>query len=86
MPAMGVDTPSSSLSEPAPFRLPLHVDLSLHAVPAVSLILDFFVFEKKYTEREVNVVAPFAAVAFASWYGTWVEHCGKMNNGLCMFY
>ncbi|KAF8201668.1 FAR-17a/AIG1-like protein [Pholiota molesta] len=74
-------TPSSSSTTPALFYLPLTVDLALHAVPAVSLMLDFFLFERKYDKREVQVIAPIAALTFAIWYGSWVEHCGSMNNG-----
>ncbi|KAF9483902.1 hypothetical protein BDN70DRAFT_873302 [Pholiota conissans] len=74
-------TPSSSSTSPPLFYLPLTVDLSLHAVPAISLTLDFFFFERKYTKKEVHVIAPIAAAGFALWYGSWVEYCGKMNNG-----
>ncbi|KJA27534.1 hypothetical protein HYPSUDRAFT_35449 [Hypholoma sublateritium FD-334 SS-4] len=81
IPAMGADATGSSSAAPLLFYLPLHVDLSLHAVPAISLILDFFLFEKKYSQREVGV-APFVAVAFASWYAIWVEYCSKMNGGI----
>ena len=82
IPAMGADAAGSSSAAPLLFYLPLHVDLSLHAVPAISLILDFFLFEKKYSQREIGA-APFIAVAFASWYAIWLEHCATMNNGIC---
>ncbi|KAF8969985.1 FAR-17a/AIG1-like protein [Flammula alnicola] len=73
---------SSSATAPVLFRLPLSVDLSLHAAPAVSLMLDFFLFEAKYNKRDVRVAAPIAVVAFALWYCIWVEYCGKMNKGV----
>lgn len=82
IPTVGADTAGSSSAGTPLFYLPLHVDLSLHAVPATSLILDFFLFEKKYSQTEVGI-APFVAIAFASWYAIWVEYCGKMNGGIC---
>ncbi|KAF4614547.1 hypothetical protein D9613_002984 [Agrocybe pediades] len=77
----GDSAPSSSSDAPAPFRIPLSMDLALHAVPCISLILDFSFFEKKYTKYEVKL-APIVAVVFSLWYTLWVEHCGKMNNGI----
>ncbi|KAL0573273.1 hypothetical protein V5O48_008680 [Marasmius crinis-equi] len=64
-------------------RIPLPVDLSLHLAPAVSLLLDFFVLEKKFEPREVKYTAPLVALAYTVFYGAWVEHCAKRNDGLC---
>ena len=63
-------------------RLPLWIDLALHAIPALSILADFFLFELKYQSKDVQVGAPITAAAFALWYGFWVEHCGKIN-GVC---
>lgn len=62
-------------------RLPLSIDLALHASPALALLVDFLIFDIKYEERELKYRVPFAATVFAVWYGLWVEHCAKNNNG-----
>jgi hypothetical protein len=64
-------------------RLPLFIDLALHASPASALLVDFLIFDTKYEERELKYRVPFAATVFAVWYGLWVEHCAKNNNGIC---
>lgn len=64
------------------FRIPLSLDLALHATPALSILADFFLFESKYQRKDVQVGAPMTVTAFALWYGLWVEHCGKIN-GVC---
>jgi len=63
-------------------KLPLKVDLALHAAPGVSLVFDFFFFEKQYTRYQVARVAPLAAVLFGVWYVGWVEYCAS-RNGRC---
>ncbi|KAF5315751.1 hypothetical protein D9611_004596 [Ephemerocybe angulata] len=73
---------SSSSEAPAPFYLPLSIDLALHACPAISLVIDFFIFERKYTKTEVNVAVPAIVVAYAVFYGSWVEFCSSKNNGV----
>ena len=67
-------------------RLPLSIDLALHASPASALLVDFFIFDTKYEERELKYCVPFAATVFAVWYGLWVEHCAKNNNGICEWF
>ena len=67
----------------SPFaRIPLSVDLALHATPSLAMLADFFLFESKYKWKDVQVGAPITTAAFALWYGFWVEHCGKIN-GVC---
>jgi len=61
-------------------RIPLSLDLALHATPALSILADFFLFESKYQQKDVQVGAPITAAAFTLWYGVWVEHCGKING------
>ncbi|KDR81504.1 hypothetical protein GALMADRAFT_239488 [Galerina marginata CBS 339.88] len=63
------------------FRIPLSIDLALHAAPCLFLLFDFFFFEVKYSKNEVNFGAPVAAIVFSVWYSLWVEHCGKKNDG-----
>jgi len=64
-------------------RIPLNVDLALHAAPAIALALDFFLFEKRYTSYQVARVAPLTAILFGLWYVSWVEYCAN-HNGRCM--
>ena len=74
---------SANATEIPPFvRIPLWIDLSLHATPALSILVDFFFFESKYRWKDVQVGAPMTTAAFALWYSLWVEHCGKIN-GAC---
>jgi len=78
--------PTASPDAFAAFRLPLMVDLSLHAVPAVAMLLDFFLYETKYSKKEMQFGVPIALFSYAAVYGFWVEHCAKHNEGICMFY
>jgi hypothetical protein len=64
------------------FRLPLSVDLCLHAVPALSSLASFILFERKYSKNEVLYGAPLMTVLVTTWYGCWVEYCGRLN-GVC---
>lgn len=70
--------PSSSL-----IFIPLDVDLSLHAVPALVLLFDFMFLETKYSKKESRYLAPLIVLSFATLYGSWVEYCAKFN-GTCM--
>jgi len=66
----------------APLKLmhiPLKTDLALHAVPLFSLLIDFFVFESKFTKAHAKA-APAVVVAFAIWYGSFVEYCATFNG------
>jgi len=65
---------------PSFVRIPLWIDLSLHATPALSILVDFFFFESKYRWKDVQVGAPITTVAFGLGYSLWVEHCGKING------
>ncbi|KAL1740628.1 FAR-17a/AIG1-like protein [Schizophyllum fasciatum] len=77
----GEATPSSS-EMLALMRIPFDIDLALHAVPAVSLLLDFFLFERKYSESAVRNGAPVAVVLSTIGYSSWAEHCAKHTNGV----
>lgn len=61
-------------------RIPLKVDLALHAAPGIALALDFFFFEKKYTRFQVARVAPLTVVLFGAWYVSLVEYCASHNE------
>jgi len=84
LPSLPIDPsePSSSGAAPALARIPLSVDVSLHAVPAISLLLDFLFFERKYSKKAAYALGPVLALAYAVGYGWWVEYCAK-HNGVC---
>lgn len=74
--------PSSSAEAPHLARIPVKMDLALHAVPAISLLLDFFLFERKYTTKQATYGGFVVAAASGFWYAWWVEECAKYN-GIC---
>jgi FAR-17a/AIG1-like protein len=82
IPNISISEPTSSGAAPPPFRLGLDVDLAIHALPAISLLLNFVLFEKKYSNIEVWYGAPAMAAAMALWYGSLVEYCATYN-GAC---
>ena len=65
-------------------KLSLTVDLALHASPLFTLVIDFFVFESKFSKTYVHKAAPVAAVLFSVWYASLVEYCATFN-GSCEF-
>ncbi|PPQ80026.1 hypothetical protein CVT26_011911 [Gymnopilus dilepis] len=75
------EEPPASPTMSDPFRVPFYLDLALHACPASFLLLDFFLFEKKYNKRDVSIASPAATIFFSLWYGIWVEYCGNRNEG-----
>jgi hypothetical protein len=77
-----VAEPSVSGEAPPEIRLPLKHDLALHAVPGLSLLLDFILFEQPYTGKIVTLGAPLVCLAYAVGYGSWVEYCATFN-GTC---
>ena len=81
----GEATPSSSSEMLALMRIPLNMDLALHAVPAVTLLIDFLVFERKYSAGAVRYGAPLAVVLSTVGYGSWAEHCAKYTDGVCEY-
>lgn len=58
------------------------MDLALHAAPAISLLLDFFLFEKKYSKNQASYGGFVVASLAGTGYGWWVEYCAK-HNGTC---
>ncbi|KAI0810924.1 FAR-17a/AIG1-like protein [Irpex lacteus] len=79
-PEPGEFGPTSSSSVPDLIRIPLSLDLSLHAAPGVALILDFFLFEEKFGKRTARVGGAAVAALAAVWYGSWVEYCASYNG------
>jgi hypothetical protein len=74
--------PSSSSEAPQFYKIPLNMDLALHAAPAASLILDFYLLERKYSASQLKYRAPLLAVATAVSYASWAEYCAY-KNGSC---
>jgi len=60
--------------------LPMETDLCLHALPAVSLLIDFFAFERSFSPREAREGAAIVSTLFAIWYSNWVEYCARQNG------
>jgi hypothetical protein len=77
-------TPTRSAEISFFVRIPLPVDLALHATPSLSILADFFLFESKYQRKDIQVGAPITTAAFGLWYGFGGEHCGKIN-GVCEY-
>lgn len=71
---------TSSTAVPKFIRLDLNVDLALHAVPALTLLLDFILFERPYSHNAARRGAPLLSVLAALWYGSWVEYCASYNG------
>ena len=69
-----------SFSEPAIMRIPLKIDLALHAVPAISLLIDFFLVERKYSRRQAVWGGIVMTVLACSTYAPWIEYCSKFNG------
>lgn len=60
------------------------MDVALHAVPAISLLLDFFLLERKYSRKTAVFGGFIVAAASGLWYAWWVEECAKYN-GICEY-
>jgi hypothetical protein len=66
-------------------RIPVAMDLALHAIPALSLLLDFYIFETKFSSYEVNRRATVIAATWCVWYSAWVEYCASYNGHCELF-
>lgn len=72
-----VVNPRLVLPEWAPV-LPLRVDLSFHAVPAVALVLDLLFFSPPYTVGALPALGLSGVIACGYWW--WVETCYSYNG------
>jgi len=63
---------------------PLTIDLALHASPLFTLLVDFFIFEPKFSKIYVHKAAPAAIVVYSICYASFVEYCATFN-GSCEF-
>ncbi|KAJ4488087.1 FAR-17a/AIG1-like protein [Lentinula aciculospora] len=73
--------PSSSSTSSQLLRIPLQLDLCLHAVPAITLLADFVLFERKYSRNELRYGATSVSVFYTMFYSWWVERCAGFNGG-----
>ncbi|KAK0219770.1 FAR-17a/AIG1-like protein [Armillaria nabsnona] len=62
-------------------RIPLPLDLAMHVVPGLSLVLDFLVFEKKYSQELVKLAVP-VVLTCGGMYSSWAERNAKLNDGI----
>ena len=76
--------PTSSHTIPEPERLDLTTDLALHAAPAISLIIDFYALEPKYSKFASRYFSVIVAAVLGTWYSCWVEYCASFN-GMCAY-
>ena len=58
--------------------LPLSADLSFHAVPALTLVLDLLFFSPPYAIASLPALALSGCIAFGYWF--WIERCYQFNN------
>ena len=65
-------------------QIPLSIDLALHGVPAVSLLTDFLLFERKFG-KDVTRYAVAIVGACTAAYSAWAEYCASANGGTCEF-
>ncbi|CDS01574.1 hypothetical protein [Sporisorium scitamineum] len=57
--------------------IPFSIDASMHAFPGVFLLVDFFVFSRRFP-RNISMAAVAAAVTVS--YSLWAERCAEKNG------
>jgi hypothetical protein len=62
------------------FRLPLFLDLTLHASPVLALLVDFLFLERRYSQRALTTTAPSIAILYGVGYSCFVEYCASFNG------
>ncbi|KAL7422239.1 hypothetical protein Q5752_002885 [Cryptotrichosporon argae] len=62
------------------FRIPLWMDLSMHALPALALVFDFFIFERRFRPPYSTLGAVALAGTFGTAYALWIEHAAVVNG------
>jgi len=65
-----------------PFFIPLKYDLALHLLPAIAILADFVLFEKRFPSVWCKRV-PYTMGVYGLLYSSWVEFCAKQNDGWC---
>ena len=74
-PEAGEWEPTSASEAPDLIRIPLQLDLALHAAPGTALFLDFFLFEQRYAKQYARQAGAVIAAASTLWYACWAEYC-----------
>ncbi|EKM55482.1 uncharacterized protein PHACADRAFT_256130 [Phanerochaete carnosa HHB-10118-sp] len=73
--------PATATSDlPGLLRVPIKLDLALHAIPGTALIFDFFLFEVKYAKNTARYGGAVIATLAGIWYSCWVEYCASYNK------
>ncbi|KAI0665102.1 FAR-17a/AIG1-like protein [Cubamyces menziesii] len=72
--------PTSSGRIPKPERIPLHVDLALHAAPAISMFIDFYFLEPRFPKTVSRKGTIILSAIFGTWYSFCVEYCASYNG------
>ncbi|KAI0341803.1 hypothetical protein BDW22DRAFT_1429906 [Trametopsis cervina] len=80
VPEPGELGPTSSGEVPELLRIPIGLDLSLHAVPGAALLLDFYLFEVKYASSYARYGGAAVCLIAASGYSWWAEYCASFNK------
>jgi hypothetical protein len=75
-----LSTEPTAMGEKTLFRIPLDIDLALHGFPGPFLLLDFFLFEEKFSKTTMDRHAPVLATLVSVIYSVWVEYCASYNN------
>lgn len=73
-------TEPTVMGEKTLFRIPLDIDLALHGFPGPFLLLDFFLYEEKFSKTTMDQYAPVLATLVSVFYASWVEYCASYNN------
>ncbi|KAI5997372.1 FAR-17a/AIG1-like protein-domain-containing protein [Pisolithus albus] len=60
-------------------RLPLPIDLAMHLAPFVSLLIDFALFEPKFSSRQM-AIAPIVMITYATVYAGALERFAALND------
>ncbi|CBQ69300.1 conserved hypothetical protein [Sporisorium reilianum SRZ2] len=60
-----------------PISVPFAIDASMHAFPGVFLLVDFFIFSRRFP-KNISMVAVAAAVTVS--YSLWAERCAGKNG------
>ncbi|CCL99345.1 uncharacterized protein FIBRA_01363 [Fibroporia radiculosa] len=61
-------------------RIPIQVDLALHACPVIALLLDFYLVERKYTRTQAVYGGLSVCAVACILYGSWVEYLAPFNG------
>ncbi|TKY88804.1 hypothetical protein EX895_002435 [Sporisorium graminicola] len=60
-----------------PIAIPFSIDASMHAFPGVFLLVDFFIFSRRFP-KSISMVAVAAGVTIT--YSLWAERCAEKNG------